>query len=283
LLLVRRDGSAFVELGLARLIAAGCIVLLVTVAGLTRLAAHRTNTGAAAISTSRADDDAVQRRLMGAFRERIAELGHEVAAWREIHARILEPFGPAGLLDRRRTGVGGAVAAAPSRASIPAAADDLEALTENVREAGESLRVLDRLITRAATALAALPSTWPVRGFVNSEFGTRVSPWSGASEFHSGLDIAAERGTPVTAPAAGQIAFAGYHPEYGLMIVIDHGREIRTVYAHLARLRVRQGQHVERGATIGLTGTTGRSSGPHLHYEILVSGEPVNPRAYLWD
>jgi len=87
----------------------------------------------------------------------------------------------------------------------------------------------------------------------------------------------------VVAPAAGTVAFAGTHAEYGLTVILDHGENLRTVYGHLSRLDVSQGRTVARGTELGLTGNSGRSSGPHLHYEILVDGRPVNPRAYFWD
>jgi murein DD-endopeptidase MepM/ murein hydrolase activator NlpD len=136
---------------------------------------------------------------------------------------------------------------------------------------------------RAGKALAALPSRWPVRGPVNSEFGRRVSPWTGESEFHGGLDIGAKTGSPVHAPAAGVVVTAGDLGDHGLGIVIEHGEEIRTQYAHLLRVSVRKGQTVARGALLGYTGNTGRTTGPHLHYEVLVKGRPVNPRTFLWD
>ena len=122
-----------------------------------------------------------------------------------------------------------------------------------------------------------------MRGAVNSDYGTRVSPWTNRPEFHSGMDIRAERGTPVRAPAAGIVAFAGAQPEYGTTIILDHGQDIRSLYGHLSKISVSAGERVERGMLIGYTGNTGRSSGPHLHYEILVRNQPVNPRAYLWD
>jgi murein DD-endopeptidase MepM/ murein hydrolase activator NlpD len=162
-------------------------------------------------------------------------------------------------------------------------ADELQQLTETVMEEGESLRALDRLIGRAAKALAALPSRWPVRGAVNSEFGNRLSPWTLTREFHSGIDIGAKAGTSVHAPAAGSVVFAGNHGEFGIAVILDHGDEIRTVYGHLSKAVVSVGQKVERGTLLGYTGNTGRSSGPHLHYEILVKGRAVNPRGYLWN
>jgi murein DD-endopeptidase MepM/ murein hydrolase activator NlpD len=128
-----------------------------------------------------------------------------------------------------------------------------------------------------------LPSRWPIRGVVNSEFGRRVSLWTGAPEYHSGLDIAAGIGTPVKAPAPGVVVFSGTMPDYGTTLVLDHGSEIKTLYGHLQKIQVLPGQKVERGQQIALSGNTGRTSGPHLHYEITVQGQPVNPRGYLWD
>jgi murein DD-endopeptidase MepM/ murein hydrolase activator NlpD len=148
---------------------------------------------------------------------------------------------------------------------------------------GENLRALDRLMARAGKAFATLPSRWPVRGAVNSEYGMRQSPWTKAPEFHAGLDISANRGTAVHAPAAGTVVFAGTQPEYGTAVIVDHGQEIKSLYGHLSQTAVQPGQKVERGALLAYTGNTGRSSGPHLHYEILVKGRAVNPRAYLWD
>jgi hypothetical protein len=228
----------------------------------------------------------VQRVAIEGLNRRMSEVHAEVASWHALHARIWEPFGPDGEPKGPRTGIGGAtgssVASAVSRI-IPSAPDEVDRLSMAVREEGEKLRALERLISRAGKALAALPSRWPVRGPVNSEFGGRRSPWTSGSEFHSGIDIAAERGTPVQAPAAGTVAFAGPHAEYGLTVVVDHGEDLRTIYGHLSKIGVALGQKIERGGELGLTGNTGRSSGPHLHYEILVRNRPVNPRAFFWN
>jgi murein DD-endopeptidase MepM/ murein hydrolase activator NlpD len=213
----------------------------------------------------------------------LADLRREVASWPTLHRRILEAFGPAAEMPGSDTGIGGAVGSEQRPAPDGIPVSELSALASEIQEAGANLRSLQRLLARASRALAALPSTWPVRGAVNSEFGTRFSPWARIEEFHTGIDIAAPRGTEVRAPAAGTVTLAGPHPEYGLAVIIDHGQEISTVYAHLSKIRVARGQGVTRGMEIGLTGSTGRSSGPHLHYEILVSGRPVNPRSFFWD
>ena len=225
-----------------------------------------------------------RRATIEGFNQRVAKLQKEVVSWRELHARIWEPFGPDAAPKGQGTGIGGP-RATPSGQSPDhtGPSEELGRLSESVMEEGESLRALERLITRAGKALASLPSRWPVRGAVNSEFGNRTSPWTKGMEFHSGMDISAERSTPVRAPSAGTVAFAGTHSEYGLTVMLDHGQELRTIYGHLSKIWVTLGQKVERGADIGVTGNTGRSSGPHLHYEILVKGRSVNPRAYLWD
>ena len=228
----------------------------------------------------------VQGATITTLKGRMADLQKEIGSWRELHARIWEPFGPDAAPRGRATGIGGARVAGEPPAHSQAShgpSDDLDRLTEVVQQEGESLRALERLISRAGRVLASLPSRWPVRGVVNSEFGGRQSPWTKGGEFHSGMDIAAERGTRVQAPAAGIVTFAGTHAEYGLTVMIDHGEDLRTIYGHLSRISVVPGQKIARGGELGLTGNTGRSSGPHLHYEILVNNRPVNPRAYLWD
>jgi murein DD-endopeptidase MepM/ murein hydrolase activator NlpD len=224
-----------------------------------------------------------QQATIDSFNRRAADLRREVAGWRDLHARIWEPFGPEAPRGRE-AGVGGAKATLPESAAGSASpGDELTQLTETVKQEGESLRALDGLIGRARKALTSLPSRWPVRGGVNSEFGRRADPWTGAPEFHSGMDIAAQRGTPVHAPAAGTVAFAGSLPEFGLTVKVEHSQDLKTIYGHLSKLAVSQGQKVERGSLLGYSGNTGRSSGPHLHYEIHVKGHPVNPRAYLWN
>ena len=225
-----------------------------------------------------------QRATIESVNGRIAELRREVTGWQELHARIWEPFGPELAPRSRGTGIGGghATALGPNPTKL-SPSDELNQLAQSVTDETESLRHLDRLMTKAKKVFLALPSRWPVRGGVSSEFGRRPSPWTKEPEFHSGLDITADRGTPVRAPAAGQVYFSGAHGEFGLAVILDHGQDIRTIYGHLSKITVALHQRVERGTQIGLTGNTGRSSGPHLHYEILVKGQSVNPRAYLWD
>jgi len=225
---------------------------------------------------------AEQRNTINDFNRRVADLRKEVGAWQEMHARIQEPFGPEAGRGSRDRGIGGA-ATPPDQLNGPPAREEINRLTETIRREGENLRTLDRLMAHAGKALASLPSRWPVRGRVNSEFGNRKSPWTDDQEYHAGIDIGANRGTAVQAPAAGTVVFAGSAPEYGIAVIVDHGQDIKSLYGHLSQVAVKPGQKVERGTVIAYTGNTGRSSGPHLHYEVVLKGHPVNPRPYLWD
>jgi hypothetical protein len=228
---------------------------------------------------------AEQQALIDLYRKRMRELRAEIEGWHDLHARIWAPFGPDVSAGEFGAGIGGGTA---SRLfdTLPGpvgAKDELASLAESVKEEGDNLRSLEHFLARAGKLLASLPSRWPLRGPINSDFGTRVSPWAPSAEFHGGLDIGAPVGTAVHAPAPGTVVFAGRHPEYGLAVIIDHGNDTTSLYGHLSRLKVRVDQQVERGDLIGLSGNTGRSSGPHLHYEIQVKGQPVNPHTYLWE
>ncbi|MFS8653592.1 MAG: M23 family metallopeptidase [Limnochordia bacterium] len=125
------------------------------------------------------------------------------------------------------------------------------------------------------------PSIWPVEGRITSEYGYRRHPITGRNHLHAGIDIAVPTGTPVKATAAGKVVHAGPDGGYGLTVVIDHGYGWRTLYAHNSRVLVKAGDTVERGDVIALAGSTGVSTGPHVHYEVHVDGKPVNPRAFL--
>lgn len=130
-------------------------------------------------------------------------------------------------------------------------------------------------------SLLSTPSIWPVKGFLTSSFGWRRAPLSGATRLHQGLDISTAIGTPVRAPARGAVTFAGWDGAYGICITIDHGGGISTRYAHLSKSAVKAGDYVQRGDVIGAVGNTGRSTGPHLHYEVRLRDVPVNPMRYI--
>lgn len=130
---------------------------------------------------------------------------------------------------------------------------------------------------RAADA----PQFWPVTGPITGPFGERTDPFNGEGAFHAGVDISSTYGQPVLAPADGDVTFADFFSGYGRMISIDHGHGVTTRYGHLSGVTVIEGQHVQRGQVIGYVGMTGRSTGPHLHYEVRINDTPVNPTKYL--
>lgn len=129
--------------------------------------------------------------------------------------------------------------------------------------------------------LAATPSIKPVDGWITSRFGYRKSPFTGRREFHSGLDISNQSGKKVVATANGRITFAARKMYIGNLVIIDHGHGRVTKYGHLKKVLVKKGQTVKRGDVIGLLGNTGRSTGPHVHYEVRINGAPVNPLKYI--
>jgi len=131
------------------------------------------------------------------------------------------------------------------------------------------------------TVFADAPSIWPVEGRVGSSFGEREDPFNGEGKFHSGIDIEAPYGTPVRASADGEATGISEGAGYGRQVVLSHGHDLLTVYGHLSAMAVLPGQHVTRGQVIGYVGQTGRSTGPHLHYEVRVHKVPVNPYKYL--
>jgi len=125
------------------------------------------------------------------------------------------------------------------------------------------------------------PSIWPVNGTITSQYGYRTSPMAGASSFHEGIDIGVEYGTPVRATASGKVTVAGWVSGYGNLVEIDHGNGIVTRYGHNSMLLVVEGQEVKTGDIIALAGSTGNSTGPHVHYEVRVNGSPTNPILFL--
>jgi murein DD-endopeptidase MepM/ murein hydrolase activator NlpD len=123
---------------------------------------------------------------------------------------------------------------------------------------------------------------WPVSGPISSPFGMRTNPVTGKFVLHAGIDIAASSGMTVAAAATGRVIIAGWDDGgYGNMVVIDHGGHMSTLYGHMSQIFVGAGQDVERGQAIGAVGSTGHSTGPHLHFEVRVNGNPVDPMSYL--
>lgn len=160
---------------------------------------------------------------------------------------------------------------------------DLDTLAMQWEAQRSVQKELAKFLKDRRSVLASTPSIWPTRGWVTSGFGYRISPFSKTRTFHAGLDISTRRGSRIVAPAAGVVTFVGSEGGYGKMLAINHGNGLVTRYGHLYRFKVKAGQKVKRGQIIGLVGNSGRSTGPHLHYEVLLAGVPTNPRYYILD
>lgn len=224
------------------------------------------------------------------LRASMDELQRQDQAFRLIAG--LEPLDA----DVRRVGIGG-----PDEATSPASrpiwdfdrhvareawgADvDLGTLVRRARLLSFSWREAEASVRAHHARLEATPSIMPVSGYVSSGFAAaRVHPILDRARPHHGIDIVAPHGTPFVASAAGRVSFVGHVGDYGLTIEIDHGHGLVTRYAHASRAQVHAGQQVARGDTIGRIGRSGLAAGPHLHYEVLLHGQPKNPRRYIFN
>ena len=158
---------------------------------------------------------------------------------------------------------------------------NIEKLNEDAKDRENSFNELMVFLHEQKSILASTPSLWPVQGWVTSEFGARQSPFRSGVEFHKGLDISTRFGKEIIAPADGLVMNTGFDSQDGKFIRIEHGHGFSTAYLHLSRIAVKQGARVKKGDIIGNVGDTGRSTGSHLHYSVLVNNVQVNPRKYL--
>lgn len=161
--------------------------------------------------------------------------------------------------------------------------DDIDGLRSVTRETSDTLSLLVALLEDQNGIRPDIPSMFPLTGkrSISSAFGWRRSPWTKRKQYHRGLDIRGPYGKPIVAAANGRVTYAGRDPGYGNLVVINHGSGIYTWYGHLSRIHVRKGTEVERGQKVGALGSTGRATGPHLHFEVRVNGVPVDPERYF--
>lgn len=143
------------------------------------------------------------------------------------------------------------------------------------------LNIVRRTVEKREALMSATPSIWPIHGWLSAGYGMRSDPFTGQRDFHPGLDISADRGTPIFATAAGIVELAAPSGDYGNLVVIDHGYGLVTRYGHLSKFAVWAGRKVKRGDVLGYVGATGRATGPHLHYEVLANGKLINPLQLL--
>lgn len=177
--------------------------------------------------------------------------------------------------------------ASPTNPSTGIRTDSLDGefdrLSREMNDRNKSFQSLIGSLETKRSLLASTPTIWPVKGWLTAGFGQRRSPFTGQRQMHEGVDIANTVGTPVIASADGIVTYTGPLGGFGDVVSVDHGHKISTFYAHLQQHKVAQGQRVRRGDVIGLVGTTGRVTGPHLHYEIQVNEVSVDPTKYVID
>jgi len=170
-------------------------------------------------------------------------------------------------------------------AEVISSLDQLHALRSSALSGAATVGITLGLTRNATTAdwfrANSAPNLWPVEGQVTGSFGERIDPFNGEGAFHSGVDISSHYGHQVIAPADGVVTFVDFLGGYGKAIMLDHGHGISTRYGHLSGFAATPGQHVHRGDVIGYVGASGRSTGPHLHYEVRINDTPVNPYKYL--
>jgi|GEM_PF-2751821 len=213
----------------------------------------------------------IERRVLDT---RITEISNRLAALRSDDSltlvRLAVPVQSSALLVVAEV----LPAQAPVRAS-----SDMRSIEHSIAEVGSFAQA----VTARRRAVAMLPTLQPCRGTFTSPFGTRVHPISGRVKMHEGMDLAAPHGTPIYASGDGIVAVAERHRGYGNEVVIDHGLGYQTLYGHTSKMLVKAGDTVQRGQIIALVGSTGASTGPHLHYEVWVDGVKVDPNGFLME
>ena len=179
-------------------------------------------------------------------------------------------------------GLGGAVSTMPPQdLSLNDLKSRVALLSRQMENRSDYYGVLDSELRDLVVRRKVMPTMAPVHAPRGSGFGKRIDPFTGQLAMHEGIDFEVDKGTPVHAAAGGVVSFAGFHPQYGNLVEIDHGNDLSTRYAHLSKILVRTGEIVMRGATIALSGSTGRATGPHLHFEVRYKGVAVNPDRFL--
>lgn len=203
-------------------------------------------------------------------RQQLNNLNNRVEAVEDASRRLAEMSGVSHDAHANLHGAGGP--------ALPMDAQAIAVIEAKAEHLEQDLRAYEAVLRERAVT----PSIWPVEGNLTDGFGGRRNPFGGSStEFHAGQDIATLWGTPVVAPADGTISFAGTQSGYGNVVIIDHGGGVTTRYGHLSHIEVAVGQSITRGEALGRVGSTGRSTGPHLHYEVRINDDPVDPLEYL--
>ena len=225
------------------------------------------------------------RDSLNAMAVRMGQMQAQLLRLDSLGERLAELSGikPQEFLFNQTLGQGGALSTLPSQdISFDEFNSKMNELSLTLNDRTAKLGALDVFLLQDRLKKKTLPTFAPVEArWFTSGFGLRIDPFTGKNAFHEGVDFIAEIGTPVMAAAGGVVVYSDYHPEYGNMIDIDHGNDLVSRYAHAAKRLVKLGQVVLRGQKIAEVGSTGRSTGPHLHFEVRHRGLPQNPTRFL--
>lgn len=219
---------------------------------------------------------------LNALTRRMGQLQAQVLRLNALGGRLTRMAG----LDRREFNFDSEVGQGGPESDTAGASIEVSAslvrLSDEIKTSEARLRALETLLLDRRLTDAVTPTGWPADGgFVSSGFGHRADPFSGRVAYHEGVDIASKLGSPIRALADGVVAYTGEKSNYGRTVEINHGNGLTTRYAHAHSVLVKVGDTVKRGDTVALVGSTGRSTGPHIHLEVLKDGRPVNPTKYL--
>ena len=232
-----------------------------------------------------------QREQIGQYSDQIGEIAQKLAKIDQLERklRVITNLDPADPLPLPGIGGGGDEDLGPDDAWVSRAqrhkgmVAGLGTLSAASDAKGASLETLLAHLEENSARLLQTPSIAPTRGWMTSTFGYRTSPFTGNREFHRGIDIAGRAGTPILATADGEVQFAGKRRAFGTCVILRHGYGVETKYGHLEEVLVHEGDKVKRGQKIGLMGSTGRSTGPHVHYQVQVNGRTVDPSNYIFE
>lgn len=222
---------------------------------------------------------------LNAMAARLGQLQAQVLRLDAVGGRLAKHFGlPEQEFDfRKQPGQGGAETRTPQyQLDAQQLEHELAIFSRHLERRSESLSVLEAMTLREQVVKSTSPTLQPVAaGWFSSNFGWRLDPFSGKKTFHEGVDFMAETGTPIMAAAGGVVVYSDYHPQYGNMVTIDHGNGMMSRYAHASKRLVKMDDIVLQGQKIAEVGSTGRSTGSHLHFEVLNNGTPQNPANFL--
>jgi murein DD-endopeptidase MepM/ murein hydrolase activator NlpD len=257
---------------LAILAAVGGITVIAATGSYSRMLWKATN-----YNTLRRNQDALKQQYVQ-LQSQVKDTNQRLDSLQSLASEVAMAYG---ITRFRQTPFDFAEEPQESQAQFEESVDEFSYLEKNATAVAMSSNGMRLLPASQLSSLGVVPTLWPVKGEITGHFGERLDPFSGEGAFHAGMDIASHYGDQVRATADGVVSVVDQRAGYGRLVVIDHGFGVTTWYGHLSGFNTQTGMHVKRGDVIGYEGASGRSTGPHLHYEVRIYNTPVNPWRYL--